>query len=140
MKVVLDTNIVVSGLLNAQGNPAQVLTLALAGAVRPCHDERVLAEYAEVLARARFKFDPKRVREVLRKLEEGGLATDATGQTDLRLPDVDDEPFLAVALAAPADFLVTGNLADYPPDKRRGCAVVSPATFMEHWRKSQQED
>jgi predicted nucleic acid-binding protein len=43
MKIVLDTNIVVSGLLRSQGNPAQVLTLALAGAVQVCHDERILA-------------------------------------------------------------------------------------------------
>ena len=140
MKIVLDTNIVVSGLLRSQGNPAQVLTLALAGAVRVCHDERILAEYAEVLARSRFEFDPKRVREVLNKIETDGLAVDATGQRDLHLPDADDEPFLAVALAASVDFLVTGNLADYPPDKRRGCAVVSPAAFMEHWRKLQRED
>ena len=140
MKIVLDTNIVVSGLLKSQGNPAQVLTLALAGAVQVCHDERILAEYAEVLARPRFKFDPKRVREVLAKLDVDGLAVDASGESNLDLPDADDEPFLAVALAASVDFLVTGNLADYPPVKRRGCAVVSPAAFMEHWRKLQNED
>ena len=140
MKIVLDTNIVVSGLLQSKGNPAQVLTLALAGAVQVCHDERILAEYAEVLARPRFKFDPKRVREVLTKLDVDGLAVDASGESNLDLPDVDDEPFLAVALAASVDFRVTGNLSDYPPDKRRGCAVVSPAAFMEHWRKLQHED
>jgi putative PIN family toxin of toxin-antitoxin system len=140
MKIVLDTNVVVSGLLQSQGNPAQVLLLALAGAVQVCHDERILAEYAEVLARPRFKFDPMRVREVLAKLETDGLAVDASDQGNLNLPDPDDEPFLAVALAASADFLVTGNLADYPPGKRRGCAVVSPAAFLEHWRKSQPED
>ena len=139
MKIVLDTNIVVSGLLQSQGNPAQVLTLALAGAVQVCHDKRILAEYAEVLARPRFKFDSKRVREVLSKLEADGLSVDASKQPNLNLPDPDDEPFLAVALAAAADFLVTGNLADYPPSKRRGCAVISPAEFMEHWRKSQSE-
>ena len=50
MKIVLDTNIVVSGLLQSKGNPAQVLTLALAGTVQVCHAERILAEYAEVLA------------------------------------------------------------------------------------------
>jgi len=44
MRIVLDTNIVVSGLLQAQGKPAQVLRLALAGAVQICHDERILAE------------------------------------------------------------------------------------------------
>jgi len=50
MKIVLDTNIVVSGLLQSQGNPAEVLTLVLSGAIQVCHDERILAEYAEVLA------------------------------------------------------------------------------------------
>jgi uncharacterized protein len=38
MKVVLDTNVVVSGLLQPEGNPARVLGLALAGAVEVCHD------------------------------------------------------------------------------------------------------
>ena len=104
-----------------------------------CHDERILAEYAEVLARPRFKFDPKRVSEVLTKLETDGVAVDASGESSLDLPDADDEPFLAVALAASVDFLVTGNLSDYPPDKRRGCVVVSPAAFMERWRKLQNE-
>ena len=136
MKIVLDTNIVVSGLLQSQGNPAQVLTLVLSGAVQICHDQRILAEYAEVLARPRFKFDPGRVREVLGKIENDGLAIDATGQHDLCLPDAEDEPFLAVALTSSADFLVTGNLADYPPEKRRDCSVVSPAEFMIEWRKT----
>ena len=136
MKIVLDTNVVVSGLLQAQGNPAQVLALVLSGAIQICHDKRILAEYAEVLARPRFKFDPKRVREVLNKIETDGLAVDAAGESNLNLPDPDDEPFLAVALAASADFLVTGNLADYPPDKRRGCAVVSPAAFLTEWQRT----
>ena len=137
MKIVLDTNIVVSGLLQSQGNPAQVLTLALSGAVQVCHDKHILAEYAEVLARPRFKFDPKRVREILNKIATDGLGVDASGKSQLNLPDPDDEPFLAVALTASADFLVTGNLADYPSDKRQGCAVVSPAAFIENWRKLQ---
>lgn len=108
MKIVLDTNIVVSGLLNSKGNPARVLALALSDAVQVCHNRQILAEYAEVLARPRFKFDPKRIREIMTKLEADGLAVDATQEKGLRLPDTDDEPFLAVALAASADFLVTG--------------------------------
>ena len=140
MKIVLDTNVIVSGLLKSQGNPAEVLTLALAGAVQVCYDKLIFAEYAEVLARPRFKFDSKRVSEVLAKLDVDGLAVHAGKRSDLNLPDPDDEPFLAVALASSADFLVTGNMSDYPPDKRKGCAVVSPAVFMECWRKLQHED
>ena len=139
MKIVLDTDIVVSGLLQAQGNPAQVLSLVLSGAIQACHDERILAEYAEVLARPRFKFSPKRVREVLNKITVDGLSVDASSQPALHLPDVDDEPFLAVALAAAADYLVTGNLADYPAEKRRGCIVISPAAFMVEWHKLSDE-
>jgi putative PIN family toxin of toxin-antitoxin system len=135
MKIVLDTNIVVSGLIQPLGNPAKVLALALAGAVQVCYDKRILAEYAEVLARPHFKFNAKHVREVLIALEVDGQAVDATGERDLDLPDPDDEPFLAVALASNADYLVTGNLADYPSERRRGCAVVSPADFMAVWRK-----
>lgn len=68
------------------------------------------------------------------KLEVDGLAVESSGQR-LDLPDPDDEPFLAVALAAPVDYLVTGNLADFPAAKRCGCAVVSPAEFMNRWRE-----
>lgn len=136
MRIVLDTNVLVSGMLQPLGNPAQVLSLALSGAIEVCHDARILAEYAEVLARPRFKFDPVRVREILGKLDTDGVAVDATGQPSLELPDPDDEPFLAVALASAADFLVTGNLADYPKQKCKGCHVVSPAQFMEGWKKS----
>jgi hypothetical protein len=64
VKVVLDTNVIVSGLIQPLGNPAKVLTLALAGAVQVCHEKRILAEYTEVLARPRFKFDAQRVWEV----------------------------------------------------------------------------
>ena len=93
MRIVLDTNVLVSGLLQPLGNPAQVLSLALAGAIKVCHDERILAEYAEVLVRPRFRFDAERVRDVLEKLEADGLAVDASGQQGLDLPDPDDEPF-----------------------------------------------
>ena len=132
MRIVLDTNTLVSGLLHSEGNPGRVLALALAGAVHPCHDSRILAEYAEVLARPRFQFKPERVREVLAKLEQDGTSITASDQP-LGLPDPDDEPFLAVALAGEADYLVTGNLADYPEEKRRGRAVVSPVEFMRIW-------
>ena len=80
------------------------------------------------------------MREVLTKLYVDGLALDASEHSDLDLPDPDAEPLLAVASAASSDFLVTGDLSDYPPDKRRGYAVVSPAVFMEHWRNLQPED
>jgi hypothetical protein len=43
-----------------------------------------------------------------------------------------------VALAGQVDYLVTGNLSDYPAECRRECAVDSPAQFMEAWRRGNQ--
>jgi uncharacterized protein len=133
VKIVLDTNVVVSGLLNSKGNPASVLSLVLTGAVQVCHDDRILAEYAEVLARPHFKFDPRQIGDVLTKLASDGIPT-SPSPAALNLPDPDDEPFLAVALAASADYLVTGNVVDYPSNKRQGARVVTPAEFVGLWR------
>ena len=135
MKVVLDTNVVVSGLLHAGGNPGQILTLALSGAVTVCLDERILTEYREVLARPRLKLHPGRVAEVLAKLETDGIHITAAKQK-WNLPDADDEVFLAVCFTAAAQHLVTGNIRDYPPAQRQGCSVVTPSEFMELWRQA----
>jgi predicted nucleic acid-binding protein len=106
----------------------------LSGAFEICYDKRILDEYTEVLARPRFQFDPIQVHDILLKIQLDGLSTEPKAER-LDLPDPDDEAFLSVALAASADYLVTGNLADYPLEKRRGCMVVSPAEFLSIWKK-----
>jgi uncharacterized protein len=101
-RIVLDTNVLVSALLNPSGAPAQVLTLVLASELRLVFDRRILDEYAEVLARPRFGLDPADVAEVLRQLEADGERVAATASA-VALPDADDLPFLEVALSGPAD-------------------------------------
>ncbi|MDE0448823.1 MAG: PIN domain-containing protein [Spirochaetaceae bacterium] len=49
----------------------------------------------------------------------------------VRLPDPDDEPFLEVAVAARAEYLVTGNGDHFTPDRRAGVRVVSPREFID---------
>jgi len=55
IRVVLDTNVVVSALLRPDGPPAAVLLLILSGRVQSCVSPPILAEYQEVLRRPRFK-------------------------------------------------------------------------------------
>jgi uncharacterized protein len=133
MKIVLDTNVLVSGFVNANGNPAQIVSLVLSGAVTICYDDAIMAEYADVLARPRFKFDPGHVANILAQFRIDGIPIDASSITNLNLPDPDDEPFLGVSRASSSDFLVTGNLAHFPEDKRHGVAVLAPADFMMLW-------
>jgi putative PIN family toxin of toxin-antitoxin system len=129
LKIVLDTNVLVSAFLSAEGAPAQVVALVLAGEVDLLYDARIVAEYEEVLARPRFKLDPDDVAEVLRQLVAGGERVDAQ-PAEPQLPDPDDQPFLEVAVAGRADAIVTGNPRHFP----RGLpvAVLSPRALLEH--------
>ena len=87
----------------------------------------------ELLLRERADEQPQSLADVLRQLRRDGIAVSGFENESFDLPDPDDEPFLQVALSAAVDLLVTGNIADFPPDKRRGCIVVSPADFMKNW-------
>ena len=129
MRIVLDTNVIVSGLLSPFGPPGEIIRMVSSGTLVLCLDARLLAEYDEVLARPKFGFDPDSVAAFLDYVDFKSEVV-ASQPLDHRLPDPDDEPFLEVALAAGADCLVTGNLVHYPADRRAGVVVLTPAEFM----------
>lgn len=130
MRLVLDTNVVVSALLTPHGAPARVLDLVLSGDHIVLLDDRIRAEYAEVLARPRFGFAPLDVATLLRYLSAWGESV-AARPLDLKLPDPDDLPFLEVAVAGRADVLVTGNPRHYSvPAVSVAVRVMSPAQFL----------
>lgn len=116
MKIVLDTNVLVSGFISPFGPPATILRAVLTGSLTVCFDERIVAEYRDVLTRGRFRFDEHRVDEVLRIVETNGLPVLAD-PLGLELPDSDDAMFIEVATAADADCLVTGNLKHFPVER-----------------------
>jgi len=65
MIIVLDTNVLVSAILQPRGKPAAVLDLVLTSQVLLAYDRRIMMEYREVLHRPKFKFDKKHVETVL---------------------------------------------------------------------------
>jgi len=136
VKVVLDTNVLVSGLLSPHGPPGGILRMVAAGRLTPCLDARILAEYREVLSRATFGFRQDRVDELLAQIGTEGESVVAEPLRQ-RLKDTGDEPFLEVALATKAECLVTGNLRHYPASLREGVKVISPAEFLEFLRHRQ---
>ena len=135
MRIVLDTNVLVSALLSPFGPPGEVLRLVTSGLVRVCHDARILDEYRQVLLRPAFPFDHVRVESLLDQIEADGDPVAALPLPE-RLPDPDDEVFLAVALAGEIRYLVTGNLRHYPEPSRQGVRVVSPREFLESYRQA----
>ena len=113
MRIVLDTNVLVSGLLSPFGPPGDIVRLIAAGEVRVCYDGRIMDEYREVLSRPAFRIAGDRVESLLHQIAADGLLVTAQPLA-VRLPDPDDEAFLAVALAGGARCLATGNLGHYP--------------------------
>lgn len=137
MKIVLDTNVLVAGLLSPYGPCGEIVRVVSSGELTLCFDARVLAEYAEVLRRPKFGFDEDKIAALLDYIEYRGQ-TVASSPLSESLPDPDDEPFLEIALACHAEYLVTGNAAHFPPAQRQGAAILSPSEFLESYRKQQQ--
>jgi putative PIN family toxin of toxin-antitoxin system len=127
---VFDTNVVVSGFLSPNGPPGRVVEWLRNGSVRAVLDDRIAAEYAEVLARPAFRLPLAEVRIVLAGIRAKAQwvevrAEDAAG--DLRDPD--DAPFLECARAGGV-AIVTGNLRHFPKSIARGVRVLTPAQFV----------
>ena len=130
MRIVLDTNVLVSALLSPHGPPARLLDLILAGKVRLLVDDRILDEYREVLLRPRFGFDPDDVATLLSFFETAAERVLA-GPPPLVLSDPDDLPFAETAVAGNADALVTGNPRHFPGSRLpRGLRVATPTAFL----------
>lgn len=121
MRIVIDTNVVVSALLTDHGAPAQVVDLCIAGDLELAVDGRILAEYHEVLHRAAFHFEARDVAGFLALAEQAERVVCVP--LPITLPDPDDLPFLEVAVSAAVDALVTGNVKHF---RSRGGAVDIP--------------
>ncbi len=125
MKVVLDTNVVVSAMLNPNGAPGAILRGVLDGRLSLLVDNRIVFEYSDVLLRPKFGFDLYDVQAFLDFVEHEAEYVNAP-PIDARLDDPDDRPFYEVALAGGAEYLVTGNTRHFPENP----VVTTPVNFL----------
>jgi len=133
MRVVLDTNVLISGLLSANGPPGWILEAFMTGDLTLAFDSAIREEYEDVLRREEFGFPPSDVEHLLAALDRFGLLVPAVLPPPSPLPDPDDDPFLAVAMATAA-VLVTGNLKHYPAAACGDVVVQTPRQFIDALR------
>jgi putative PIN family toxin of toxin-antitoxin system len=136
MRVVLDTNVLVAGLLSPFGPCAEIVRMVSSGEVTLCFDALILTEYIEVLYRPKFGFDKEKVSALIEHIEHCGH-TVASFPLRQSLPDPDDEPFLKVAIAGKAECLVTGNTSHFPAKLSQGRKVLSPSKFLTFYKMQQ---
>jgi uncharacterized protein len=134
MKIVLDTNVLVAGLLSPFGPCGDIMRMVSSRNLTLYVDARVLSEYHEVLKRPKFHFDPDKVASVLDYIEHNSWVVSSV-PLSTPLPDPDDEPFLEIAISGNTDYLVTGNAIHFPPQLCQGVTVVSPTDFLKRAMK-----
>jgi putative PIN family toxin of toxin-antitoxin system len=132
IRVVLDTNIVVSAYLNEDGLPFFIVKIALARVVQMCASEPVLAEYEELLQRKSYPLDRRRAKLLLDKLRAASTIVKPAGHLS-ETSDPDDNIFLECAQAARAHYLITGNTNHFP-SRWKYTEVVTPRMFINTWK------
>ena len=129
MRVVLDTNVLVAGLITPVGACARIVQLMFEGLIEPCVDSRILNEYGTVLQRPLFQIPRNDVADVLELINS--VAEEITAiPLSVELPDPHDLPFLEVAAQSQA-ILVTGNIRHFPKKAQAGVRVVSPRELLD---------
>jgi putative PIN family toxin of toxin-antitoxin system len=108
VKVVYDTNVVVSAALKPGSLPAALVALAMAKKVKLFLSPVILKEYADVLSHPKFALEPAAVALFLRDLRKVAASVRPSRRVT-RAPDEPDNRFLECAAAARADYLVSGN-------------------------------
>jgi putative PIN family toxin of toxin-antitoxin system len=133
LKLVIDTNVVISSLLKPESNPALIMSLVLRGDCTLCVTEAIFLEYEGVLGRGKFKkLDQAGVGEFLSTLRKRALWVVPKVTIDDVTKDPDDNAFLECALESKADFLITGNIHHFPEKKFRHTSIVTPGEFVSY--------
>ncbi len=138
MKIVLDTNVLVSGLLTPFGTSGEIARMVSSSILVLQYDSRILLEYNDVLYRPKFKFNKEQIDLLLDYIKKNGQSVPILPLRQ-SLPDPDDEPFLEVAIGGKAECLITGNKIHYPRQFREGVKILSPSEFINFYRKRKKD-
>jgi putative PIN family toxin of toxin-antitoxin system len=128
MRVVLDTNVLVSGLAYPGSVPGRIVTAWRHGLLEVALSRHILDELKRVLPRLpRVRMTPVQVRDLADSFAFLADIVEPQGKHDMDLRDPDDQPVLLTLLAAKASYLVTGDkdllalAVRYP--------IITPAQF-----------
>lgn len=132
---VIDTNVLVSAMLRFQSVPGQITNEALLGDLIPLLCDEIIAEYKEVLARPKFKFDQKTVEILIDGIVDRGIFVDTIPIEEI-IPDPKDIVFYEVVIECRKEhddaYLVTGNIKHFPVKS----FIVTPKEMLEIMHKS----
>ena len=129
LRLVVDTNVLVSAALKPQGLERTAFLLAISRPARLYVSRAVLEEYSEVLARPELKIRKGLRQQLLQVIRNRSYTVAPLVHLDVA-GDPDDDKFLECADAARADYLITGNQRHYPKFWKR-TKIINSREFIE---------
>jgi putative PIN family toxin of toxin-antitoxin system len=126
MRLVIDTNVIVSALMNVNGPPAKIVSLILNGNIQLLYDNRIIFEYIEVLSRKKFGFNMKIIDDMIDYFKHEGEYINAD-HINRKFFDEADKKFYEVFKSGKAQYLITGNKKHFPGEKN----IIVPREFIE---------
>jgi uncharacterized protein len=128
LRLVIDTNVLISAAIKPAGLQRTVLLLAITRPARLYVSRPILEEYSEVLARPELKIRKGLRRQLLQLIKNCSFTVAAIRRLEVS-GDPDDNRFLECADAGRADYMVTGNLRDFPRFWKK-TKIITPREFI----------
>jgi putative PIN family toxin of toxin-antitoxin system len=128
LRLVIETNVVISAALKPEGLQRTTLLLAITRPARLYVSRPILEEYADVLSRPELKIRKGLRRQLLQLIRNRSNLVVPSRRVEVS-SDPDDNRFLECADAARADYLVTGNLRHFPRFWKK-TKIITPREFI----------
>lgn len=137
MKVVIDTNVLISGLISTSSPPARIIDLWLSNQLNVYVSPEIIEEYLSVFLRPKFRRvgTPQERYELIAELLE--LNNTIVVNPDFRLTiiteDVDDNIILECAVEAAVEVIVSGDMHLLSLPVYDGIEILQPAEFLQKY-------
>ena len=132
MRLVLDTNVIISAFINPEGTPSQILKMVLGRRAEICYNTIILSEYENVMRRPKFsgKIEHSIIHRFISLIKSIGIPYDPlpgiTKSPRVFIPDESDRIFYDTARES-GSILISGNAKHFPKEP----FIMLPAVFFE---------
>lgn len=138
-RIVLDANVFVSAYLSPHSKPAHILKLAVKeGKFQLCASREILEEVKNVLRRPRlrktYQSSAKETNEFIKAIAAAAIMTAGFAKVSVIKADPADDKYLACALEAQADYIISGDHHLLDLKSFRGIKILTPGAFLESYR------
>ena len=142
MRIVVDTNVLVSAFLNKTSPPRKVINMQQAGWYRLLVSEAILTEYQRVLTEPHLlrdmRLSQQRIRTYLTLLQRASLLVTPNTTPQIIKDDPDDDKFLSCALAGDAAYIVSGDRHLLALQEYQGIHILPPTAFLKRLKQERQ--